>query len=73
MLQIPSDAEIVMATMKVKRREQTALPNPPSTYASDIASITSLTGVPPCCLLVAAMAAAVLSCCCACPHCVGVV
>ena len=44
-LQIPSDAEVVMASMKMKRREQTAIQRPPSTYAQDVASITSLTGL----------------------------
>lgn len=43
-VQVPSDAEIIMATLKMRRREQTAVPSPPSTYAQDVASITSHTG-----------------------------
>lgn len=44
-VQVPSDAEIIMATLKMRRREQTVVPNPPSTYAQDVASITSHTGL----------------------------
>ena len=43
-VQLPSDAEIIMATLKMRRREQTAVPCPPSTYAQDVASITSHSG-----------------------------
>ncbi|KAL3143039.1 hypothetical protein ABBQ38_003315 [Trebouxia sp. C0009 RCD-2024] len=43
-LELPSDAQIIMATLKMRRREQTAVPCPPSTYAQDVASITSHTG-----------------------------
>lgn len=58
-VQLPSDAEIIMATLKMRRREQTAVPNPPSTYAQDVASITSHTGAsPPSCTLASS------SCCC---------
>lgn len=43
-LELPNDAEIIMATLKMKRREQTAVHCPPSTYAQDVATITSHTG-----------------------------
>lgn len=43
-VQLPSDAEIIMATLKMRRRQQTAVPLPPSTYAQDLASITSHSG-----------------------------
>lgn len=45
-MQLPSDAQIIMATLKLRRREQTTVPYPPSTYAQDVASITSHTGAP---------------------------
>ena len=44
--QVPNDAEIIMATLKMKRRALTAIPPPPSTYAQDVAAITSHTGPP---------------------------
>ena len=44
-VQLPNDAEIIMATLKMKRREQTAVQCPPSTYAQDVATITSHTGL----------------------------
>ncbi|DBA99974.1 TPA: hypothetical protein ACH3X1_013846 [Trebouxia sp. C0004] len=43
-LELPNDAEIIMATLKMKRHAQTAVPPPPSTYAQDVANITSHTG-----------------------------
>ncbi|KAL0038735.1 hypothetical protein WJX79_005752 [Trebouxia sp. C0005] len=43
-LELPNDAEIIMATLKMKRHAQTAVPPPPSTYAQDVATITSHTG-----------------------------
>lgn len=45
-MQLPNDAEIIMATLKMKRHAQTAVPPPPSTYAQDVATITSHTGAP---------------------------
>ncbi len=45
-VQLPNDAEIIMATLKMKRHAQTAVPPPPSTYAQDVATITSHTGAP---------------------------
>ena len=41
---MPSDADIIMAGVKLKRREQTAVVPAPSTYAEDVATITS-TGI----------------------------
>ena len=43
-VQVPSDADIIMAAVKLKRREQTAVAPAPSTYAEDVATITSSTG-----------------------------
>jgi hypothetical protein len=45
-MQLPNDTEIIMATLKMKRHAQTAVPPPPSTYAQDVATITSHTGAP---------------------------
>ena len=45
-MQLPNDAEIIMATLNMKRHAQTAVPPPPSTYAQDVATITSHTGAP---------------------------
>ncbi|KAK9807068.1 hypothetical protein WJX72_012529 [[Myrmecia] bisecta] len=39
-LEIPSRAEVLVATLDLERRQKTALPMPPSTFASDISSIT---------------------------------
>ena len=47
-VQLPSDAEVIMATLKMKRQEQTAVPLPPSTYAEDVATITRQAGWPAC-------------------------
>lgn len=43
-LEVPSDADIIMAGVKLKRREQTAVAPAPSTYAEDVATITSSKG-----------------------------
>ena len=45
-MQLPNDAELIMATLNMKRHAQTAVPPPPSTYAQDVATITSHTGAP---------------------------
>jgi protein-L-isoaspartate O-methyltransferase len=39
-LEVPSDAEIVLATLKMERKERTAVPLPPSTFQQDVCSIT---------------------------------
>ena len=40
MVQVPSDAEMLLSTIKMERKAQLAIPPLPSTFAADVAAIT---------------------------------
>lgn len=39
-MQVPSDAEMLLSTIKMERKAQLAIPPLPSTFAADVAAIT---------------------------------
>ena len=42
-MQVPTDSEMLLATLKMERRAMLAIPQLPSTFPADVAAITGAT------------------------------